>query len=270
MEFGMHLGDILDGKNPSDRRHVAMTHVLDAFGGLGSPVYHVIGNHCLYNFTRAELNHMLGISCCGAGSYYSFSPHVDWKFVIIDTFDVSVLGSPLGSALRREAEQTLTERNNNENKNDPTGLEGLDARFVMFGGGVGQAQMTWLTAQLADATSAGQRVVCFSHQPLHPGTVPGCFKSLCWNYDEVLSVLRKAGNVVASFAGHAHQDGAAVDEESGIHFRVLSAILETPPGHDCYATIDVHPTHLELSAVGGFMNSQHLKFPTDSSVKGLT
>lgn len=239
-----------------------MTHVLEAFGGLGSPVYHVIGNHCLYNFTREELNRMLGISCPGAGSYYSFSPHPDWKFIIIDTFDVSVVGSTPGTALRAEAERTLSERNSNENKNDPTGQDGLDARFVAFGGGVGRGQLTWLSGQLADATSTGQRVVCFSHQPLHPGTVPGCLKSLCWNYDEVLTVLSEAGNVVASFAGHAHQDGAVVDEDSGIHFRVLSAILETPPGYDCYATIDVHPTHLELSAVGGYMDSQHLKFST--------
>lgn len=63
----------------------------------------------------------------------------------------------------------------------------MDARFVAFGGGVGRDQLTWLSGQLADATSAAQRVVCFSHQPLHPGTVPGGLKSLCWNYDEVHS-----------------------------------------------------------------------------------
>lgn len=269
VEFGMHLGDLLDGNNPRDQREVAMTNLLDAFSGLGRPVYHVIGNHCLYNFNRQELNGMLDISCSGSGSYYSFSPHQNWRFVIIDTFDVSIMGTSPGSALRHLAEQTLHGRNGNENKNDPTGLDGLEARFVQFGGGVSQVQLTWLTEQLADATSAGQRVVCFSHQPLHPESVHGSYKSLCWNYNEVLEVMQKAGNVVASFSGHAHKDGMVTDESTGTHFRVLSSILETPPGHDCYATVDVHSSHLELHAVGSHMDSQHLTFSAPHGGNGF-
>ena len=32
--------------------------------------------------------------------------------------------------------------------------------------------------------------------------------TLLWNYEEVLEVLRAAGNVAATFAGHAHQASA--------------------------------------------------------------
>jgi len=40
-------------------------------------------------------------------------------------------------------------------------------------------------------------------QPLHPATCIGT--CLLWNYEEVLSVLRGAGNVVATFSGHTHR-----------------------------------------------------------------
>lgn len=38
----------------------AMTDVLREFAALEQRVYHLIGNHCLYNFPRAELNARLG------------------------------------------------------------------------------------------------------------------------------------------------------------------------------------------------------------------
>ena len=39
----------------------------------------------LYNFPRAELNRRLLIPGVDGGSYYSFSPHPGWLFVVIDT-----------------------------------------------------------------------------------------------------------------------------------------------------------------------------------------
>ena len=42
-----------------------MTDVLREFSALERRVYHLIGNHCLYNFPRAELNARLGGSSPG-------------------------------------------------------------------------------------------------------------------------------------------------------------------------------------------------------------
>jgi len=36
---------------------------------------------------------------------------------------------------------------------------------------------------------------------------------------------------MASFAGHAHRGGYAIDKKSGIHFRVFESVLETPRPH---------------------------------------
>ncbi len=41
------------------------------------------------------------------------------------------------------------------------------------------------------------------------------------------------------------QDGYAVDEH-GVHHRVLSAVVETAPGRDCFGIISVFSDRLEL------------------------
>ena len=47
-------------------------------------------------------------------SYYAFSPHRDWRFIVIDSYDVSVLGWPEGHPNRDAAVQILQEKNPNE------------------------------------------------------------------------------------------------------------------------------------------------------------
>ena len=66
--FVMHLGDIVDGKQrmvpsnctvatPQQRSDAALDQALQVFAGAGCTTYHVIGNHCLYNFDRETLYH---------------------------------------------------------------------------------------------------------------------------------------------------------------------------------------------------------------------
>mmetsp|Transcript_19824 Transcript_19824/g.59886 ORF Transcript_19824/g.59886 Transcript_19824/m.59886 type:complete len:388 (-) Transcript_19824:329-1492(-) len=256
VDFGVHLGDIIDGKNKqgskqgekTKRSEAALSVVLDAFNELGKPHYHTIGNHCLYNFTREQLNQRLKIPGRDGGSYYSFSPHPDWLLIVIDTYDISMLGSSPGEQHHEQAKQILAENNPSEDKNDPSRMKGLQRRFVRFGGSVSQGQLQWLRAQLTAAAEAGQRVICFSHQPLHPDAVSGNSTTLCWNYDEVLEVLQGADNLVACFAGHTHQDSWTTDR--GVHYRVLGAILETPPPHSCFGFVDVYDDHLDVLGVG--------------------
>ncbi|KAL3130513.1 hypothetical protein ABBQ38_008328 [Trebouxia sp. C0009 RCD-2024] len=200
VDFGIQFGDLIDGFHPKDQSETAMKSVLDEFALLQKPVYHMIGNHCLYNLSRQRLNEVLGIQ--GVSSYYSFSPHTAWRFVVLDGYDVSMLGWPEGHPLHAQAKAILDERNVNENKNNPEGHEGPARRFVQFGGGISADQLDWLKAQLADAKAANQHVIVCGHLPLHPDTCIGT--CLLWNYEEVLQAIWDAGNVVATFTGHAH------------------------------------------------------------------
>lgn len=91
-----------------------------------------------------------------------------------------------GHPLHEQAQRLLEAHNPNDNKNSAKGLEGLQRRFVKFGGGISAAQLSWLDGQLSEAASAGERVVCLCHLAFHPDSVPPM--CLLWNFDEVLQV----------------------------------------------------------------------------------
>ena len=213
--------------------------MLDAFDALGRPVRHCLGNHCLYNLPRATLNARLGIQAppCG-GSFYSFSPHAGFRVVMLDSYDVSLLGWPAGHPRHEAAAALLAAHNPNANKNSPEGLEGSLRRFVAFGGGVGEEQLAWLEATLAAADAAGEKVFVAGHLPLHPDTAAAV--CLLWNYEAVLAVLGAHRCVVATLAGHTHREGYARDAR-GVHHRVLAAVLECPPGTNAFGHLDVWP-----------------------------
>ena len=112
VDFGIQFGDLIDGFNPKAQSETAMQSVLHELAQLRKPVHHMIGNHCLYNLSRPRLNEVLGIQ--GESSYYAFSPHGSWRFIVIDGYDVSMLGWPEGHPLHTQAKAILDERNINE------------------------------------------------------------------------------------------------------------------------------------------------------------
>ena len=99
---------------------------------------------------------------------------------------------------------------------------------------------------MQEAADKGQAVVTCCHLPVHPHTCPP--PCLLWNYDKVLALMDKSGVVVATFAGHTHQNGYFCDE-AGVHHIVLPAVLETPPGRDAYGWVEVWPEGLRVRGV---------------------
>ena len=210
----------------------------------------------MYNAPRPVLNARLGIDAhkaatalSGHHSYFSFIPPVPepgYRLVVLDGYDISYLGWPEGHPLHEQAVELLNSKNPNDDKNSNSGLEGLNKRFVKFGGGVSTMQLEWLKNELTACRETNQRAIICCHLCLHPETcAPTC---LLWNYDEVLQVLGDhADVVVATLAGHAHRDGYYKDAESGIHHRVCHGVLETEPGRDCYGIVEVYPDRIEVS-----------------------
>eukprot|EP00611_Tribonema_gayanum_P032463 TRINITY_DN9715_c0_g1_i4.p2 TRINITY_DN9715_c0_g1~~TRINITY_DN9715_c0_g1_i4.p2 ORF type:complete len:229 (-),score=78.58 TRINITY_DN9715_c0_g1_i4:131-817(-) len=209
----------------------------------------MVGNHCLYNMPRAQLNKAFNIHSPEADcSYYSFV-HQGFRFIILDGYDISAEGWAVGHPKSAVALTLLATVNPNRNQNSPEGLDGLQRRFVRFNGGVGPQQLRWLRQELQEAGRQKQRVVVCSHQPLHPeSAAPVC---LLWNYASVLSLLweRPRGEVVAVFAGHAHRGGYVRDEQ-GIHHQVVEACLETPPGQDAHALVYAYEDRLVVEGRG--------------------
>lgn len=246
IKFLVNFGDIVDGFCPRDRSLEAVRRVVREFDGFrGGPTYHMLGNHCLYNLPRTELVSELRMPASSPErAYYEFCPWPGYRLVVLDAYDFSAVGWPRAHPVAAAARRFLDRRNPNHDKNSPKGLEGTDRRFVMFNGGVGEAQLRWLDGVLSRASRDGERVVLCSHLPLHPAAASAT--GLMWNYDEVMDTVRRHGDcVVACLAGHVHRGGYAVDER-GVHHRTLEAALECPPGTDAFGHVEVYPDRLRL------------------------
>ena len=60
------------------------------------------------------LNVRLNMGSPGSASYYAFSPHTDWVIVVMDGYDVSLLGWPPGHPLHAQAQAILDVQNPNQ------------------------------------------------------------------------------------------------------------------------------------------------------------
>ncbi|KAM3859816.1 manganese-dependent ADP-ribose/CDP-alcohol diphosphatase [Diretmus argenteus] len=268
--FVLQLGDIIDGFNRA-QQHGASERALDAvlreFQPGPAEVHHVWGNHEFYNFSRSELcrsklnsaHYSDGPPAAVADIYaYHFRPAPGFRFVVLDAYDVSMLGVEEDSERYACALALLTEHNSNEDLNYPPATEGLEKRFAKFNGGFSKEQLDWLDAVLSLADERRERVAIVSHLPVHPrSTDPVC---LAWNYDELLATLRRHSSVVCFMAGHDHSGGYHWDEDSGVHHLTLEGVIETPPDSDAFGTVSVYEDRMYLKG-NGRISDRELMFP---------
>ncbi|RID78678.1 hypothetical protein BRARA_A01476 [Brassica rapa] len=228
LKFVINMGDIVDGFCPKDQSLSATKKLVNEFEKFKGPVYHMIGNHCLYNLPRRELLPLLNIPSRDGdnNAYYEFSPTPEYRVVVLDGYDISAVGWPEDHPKTMAALKILEEKNPNSEKNSPEGLVGVERRFVKYNGGVGEKQLEWLDGVLKDATELNQRVIVCGHVPMSPGCASSA--ALLWNFDEVMSVIHKYDVVKVCLSGHDHKGGYFVDSR-GVHHRSLEAALECPP-----------------------------------------
>ncbi|CAK9137533.1 unnamed protein product [Ilex paraguariensis] len=243
LKFVINFGDIVDGFCPKDQSLNAVKKVVNEFQIFNGPAYHMIGNHCLYNLPRDKLLPLLKIPSVDGHAYYDFSPIPEYRFVVLDGYDISAIGWPQDHPKTMQALKFLREKNPNSDKNSPAGLVGLERRFLLFNGAVGKEQLEWLHGVLEDATKENQKVVVCCHLPLDPGA--SSEEALLWNYDEVMDVIHRYNCVKVCLAGHDHKGGQSIDSH-GVHHRVLEAALECPPGTDSFGYIDVFDDRLSV------------------------
>ncbi|XP_059509791.1 manganese-dependent ADP-ribose/CDP-alcohol diphosphatase-like [Stegostoma tigrinum] len=263
--FILQLGDIIDGCNSqlksSDH---ALQVVLDEFSKCSSPVHHNWGNHELYNFDRELLlKSALNSKCLGNtdGSFetesnpdnseafygYHFSPFPKFRFIVTDSYDLSILGRKYCSKKHRDSMKILKTYNKNEDFNSSEGLNGLEKRFVAFNGGFSQEQLEWLNRVLTFSDLNQENVTIAAHVPIHPQSTNS--QGVAWNYAEILSVLHAHTNVVCFLAGHDHNGGYCLDGH-GIHHLTLEGVIETPPESHAFGTIYVYDDRMIVKGRG--------------------
>lgn len=258
VDLAVHLGDIIDGFQPKDKSADVLDSLLRIFDGLGSPHYHVIGNHCLYNIPRPILNAKLKMGSTDGPSYCSLEPHASWRLLMIDSYDISLLGWEEGHPNRDLAVTILDSNNPNKNKNSNEGMEGVQRRFVGWGGGVSTTQLEWIRQEIKGAAEKNQKVIVCTHLGITQGSCPPA--CLLYNFDEVSEALASIpGVVVATFSGHSHQNGYARSEVGSFHSFVLSAVVETPPGRDSFGIVHLYDDEIEILGTDTMM-SMRIKF----------
>ncbi|KAG7271619.1 hypothetical protein CRUP_009277 [Coryphaenoides rupestris] len=245
--FILQLGDIIDGVNKergaSERALDTVMRELSGGGGGGTgtaPVHHVWGNHEFYNFSRETLMR----------SELNSAPHSSpkFRFIVLDAYDVSVLGRTVSSVQYNNALNILKEHNSNEDLNHPPAEEGMKRKFVKFNGGFSRDQLNWLDGVLSMSDENQEKVIIVSHLPVHPlSTEPIC---LAWNSEDLLAVIGAHGCVVCFMAGHDHDGGYHRDRGSGVHHLTLEGVIETPPESDAFATVSVYEDRMSLKGRG--------------------
>jgi len=267
----INLGDIIDGRcqkmkqklddmkscragrNPGN---TALEDVLTALSAYQSgPILHIYGNHELYNFTRQEIALKLKIPfvkepCGDLVGYYTQLIAPNLRVIIIDSYDIAVIQRSEISHKCQKAKSILLSHNPNYplSSNSAQGLFGINRRYVAFNGAVDHIQLQWLQSTLEKSKKRKERVILLSHQTIHPESSSST-ASLMWNYDEVLDILRQFSSIIIiSLAGHNHIGGYVCDKQSGIHFRVLEAVLESK--ENTYGLLHLYHDRLELEGFG--------------------
>ena len=140
--FIAQLGDILDGVNVGlGQSESALEAALAALRSAPCPAVNLVGNHELYNFDRAQLSEAAFLKH-GDREYYSFSPHDGWRFVVLDPYQIALIGHSQDDPRRRAAVELIGHKNPSV---DPSGsggewfknVQGYDRRFVPYNGGLG-------------------------------------------------------------------------------------------------------------------------------------
>lgn len=282
VQLVLNLGDIIDGKcqeiekwcregneaapsrkadkNDNDPGHDALDNVLEALSAYQTgPILHTYGNHELYNLSRKDIENKMGIPfvkepCGDLVGYYSYvnEQFPKLRFVVIDSYDISIMQRcPKKSIKHKKAVQILSKKNPNYPRleNSPEGLDGVAKRFVAFNGAVDDLQKLWLRQTLEEAKEKDEQVIILSHQPIMPQSSGDV--CLIWNYEDILDILREYKcTVAACFAGHAHKGGYIRDEESGIHFRVFEAVLESKDPVKTFACVDYYHDRIDIRGFG--------------------
>jgi len=257
--FIAQLGDIIDGLNHGlGQSDSALQKALDVLDRAPCPSVNLVGNHELYNYNRQDLADASWLRH-GNQEYYSFRPVPGWKVVVLDAYQIALIGyeHALDDPRRLEAVEIMARENPNVSPDGAAGdwFEGMEnagyrRRFVPYNGGYGRKQLEWFQQELSDAVAAQERVIILSHTILHPQACGG--GTMAWDYEAALesiastSVGTGGGCVAAVLCGHDHRGSYHYDEETSVHHCTFSSPLNKGSEGSAFGMIRVTPTSLEI------------------------
>lgn len=219
LAFTVQLGDIIDKDISS------FSTILPIYNKLESPKYHVLGNHD-FPVTTDEVTKILGMP----NQYYDFK-YKDWRFVVLDTNDISLYANAKGSDKYQQAQVMYNSL-----------VESGAINAQTWNGGISSEQLTWLHGVLSDSAKKNEKVIVFSHMPVYPENMHNV-----WNSDALIHEFESAGNVVAYFNGHNHAGNYGV--KNGIYYVNFQGMVDTPDTN-AYSIVRVFKDRLEIDGYG--------------------
>ena len=279
----MFLGDIVDATmaTPTSQQEEFLDRVLNCIKNHGDEKrwHYALGNHDFKCFNRDKLYQRFIPSalkhiCSPHKLYYDFSPFQGYRFIVLDGYDISVIGASSKEA-HKIASDLLIARNPNLTDNFQSGdwFKDLDdslQMFVPFNGGFGKDQLAWLQEVVKNAKDTNELCFLFSHMPLYGPASKSM--NLPLNYPQVLEIIQQNCNIVSVMSGHDHDGGYAIDE-CGCHHIIPCAPLECREGDGAFASVVVHLDMFEISSSGKLpsrMWPEQLRFRPQSSTDPTT
>lgn len=219
LTFTVQTGDIID------RNLESFDTIIPIYNQIEGPKYHVLGNHD-FPVTTDKVVDILDMP----NQYYDFAKK-GWRFIVLDTNDLSMYANEPGSTKYRQAEEMY-------NQLKASGAKNAQA----WNGGVGSDQMNWLHNVLEEAADKNEKVVVIGHMPIYPAN-----EHNAWNDAALVKELESAGNVVAYFNGHNHEGNYA--EKNGIKYVNFQGMVETPDS-TAFSVIRAYKDRLEIDGFG--------------------
>jgi hypothetical protein len=218
LRFALHLGDFIDEFPES------FDAVMPIWEQLRMAKYQVLGNHD-FQMPREDLLNVMGMPA----SYHHFRRN-GWRFIVVDTNDISTYGNPKGSANYTLAEQMRAQLQAAGRPNGQT-----------WNGGVGAEQLAWIEQTLQQARHNGEKVVLNAHHPIYPLNQHNAY-----NDTELVDLVTSYDNVVAWFNGHNHAGNYGF--AGGTHFINFKGMVDTTT--TSYATVQAFEDRLVIDGFG--------------------
>lgn len=176
LTFAVQLGDFVDTKFKS------YDTILPIWNQIQTRKIMVMGNHDYVDneVSAATVHQKLGLK----KTYYDFS-YYGWRFIVLNSCDISTYANEVGSPKYETAVKTLESLKQKKARN-----------ALPWNSAIGKQQLSWLEEKLVKSRNEKEKVILFMHHPLIPGDL--------WNSDEVLTLIEKFDCVFAVISGHTH------------------------------------------------------------------
>ena len=222
LAFCAHLGDLID------REWRSFDEITRPLAASRHRWHHLLGNHDfdVLEELKAKVPERLGLE-----ARYRFFDHREFRFVILDTNDVSTYAHAAGAPEQIAATAELKR------------LQVAEIRQAKpWNGGIGAAQLAWFDRVCAEAHAARRKVIVLAHHPVAPHNDHNV-----WNSPAVLTALKNQPAVVAWFNGHNHAGHFA--DHAGVPCVTMHGMVETA-ATTAFATVRILPDRLVLTGHG--------------------